>query len=293
MLCKAPYAHPEGNMFGCGQCLPCRINRRRIWTHRMILEALKHESSVFVTLTYNDEHLPSGGTLVPRDLQLFLKRLRKAISPSKLRFYGVGEYGDKTQRPHYHLAVFGVPISAVHTIADAWSLNGEPIGHVVVGTLTFESAGYIAGYVTKKMTNPDDPKVRALLGDRHPEFARMSTNPGIGAGAMEDVADVLRTKAGCRELALLGDVPNVLKHGGKSMPLGRYLRGKLRDKLDMPNLGFQSPLALQQKEEMRLLLEGKKVYSPLHKSCLVAQAFSPKVRSIEVKYKIFQKDKPL
>lgn len=256
----------------------------------MILESLKHQGSCFVTLTYSDEFLPEGGTLVPKDAQAFLKRLRKAVAPIKIRFYLVGEYGDKTFRPHYHLAIFGLPDTAYQTIADAWSINGCPIGHVVVGTLTVESAGYIAGYVTKKMTKSDDPR----LGGRHPEFARMSLRPGIGADAMDDVADVLYSKHGSRELAELGDVPGVLKHGGKSFPLGRYLKRKLREKMGIPEFGLSHPILQEQSAELSALFADKKVVSPLHKRAILAQAFQAKTRSIEARYKIFNsKEKKL
>lgn len=255
----------------------------------MILETLKHDGSCFVTLTYNDESLPVGGTLVPKDAQDFLKRLRKACAPIKVRFYLVGEYGDKTFRPHYHLALFGLPMSAAQMIADAWSRDGKPLGHVVVGSLTFESAGYVAGYVTKKMTKEDDPR----LEGRYPEFARMSLRPGIGAHAMDDVSRILYTKHGCRELAETGDVPATLMHGGKSFPLGRYLRRKLREKMDIPELGSATPFLQEQKEELSALFADKKATTPLHKSCILATAHQGKTRSIEVKYKIFQKDKTL
>lgn len=80
MLCKNPYM--KGVLaFGCGQCNPCRINRRRLWTHRIMLESLKHGDSSFVTLTY--ETLPSDGSLVPKDLQNFMKYLRMRVSPKK------------------------------------------------------------------------------------------------------------------------------------------------------------------------------------------------------------------
>lgn len=255
----------------------------------MILEALSHEASCFVTLTYNDESLPPGGTLLPSDPQKFLKRIRKAVAPHKLRYYLVGEYGDRTFRPHYHLCLYGLSVDDYQIIADAWSIGGAPIGHVVVGSLTFESAAYVAGYVTKKMTSHDDPR----LGGRHPEYARMSLNPGIGAHAMDEVAELLYTKHGSRELAELGDVPSVLKHGSKSFPLGRYLKRKLREKMDIPELGTSHPALQEQREELQALFADKKATSQLHKSCILATANQSKTRSIEVKYKIFQKGKQL
>lgn len=211
-----------------------------------MLEALEHSASSFVTLTYSEDHLTrvsrSGGaavaTLVPSDLQLFLKRLRKAVEPTRIRFYGVGEYGDQTQRPHFHVALFGFPpcvhgkspfmvnttrkcCAACNAIASAWGL-----GSIVLGTLTSESAQYVAGYVTKKMTNKNDKR----LDGRHPEFARMSLRPGIGAGAMHEVAKTVSTyNLTERE----GDVPTSLRHGARTLPLGRYLRRKLRAHLGL------------------------------------------------------------
>lgn len=295
-MCKNPYVHPSGNAFGCGQCLPCRINRRRVWQHRLVLESLQHPDSCFITLTYNDEQLPPGGTLVPSDLQKYIKRLRKAVLPRKIRFYAVGEYGDRTFRPHYHLALFGIGLEDIHTIADAWSVDGKALGHIMGGTLTFESAAYIAGYVTKKMTNGKDPVVLEKLGGLHPEFARMSNRPGIGANIADELADALTTDFGSKELARTGDIPVSLKHGGVNMPLGRYLRSKIREALDMPNLGFDSPMAKAQREELRALYEGKKINPAIArqvKSGLIAKAFEPQTRSCEVRYKIFKKERTL
>lgn len=232
MLCKNPFVPATGPAFGCGQCMPCRYNRRRIWKHRILLEAVKHEDKSFVTLTYSDYHLPADNSLAPRDLQLWIKRLRKAMEPRLLRYFAVGEYGDESQRPHYHAALFGYPRCAYgqsryskrvidccywcDLIRDTWGK-----GHVYLGTVEPDSAQYLAGYVTKKMTAKDDERLKG----RHPEYARMSLKPGIGADAMLDVASVMLFY-GMDDAA---DVPLALAHGRKELPLGRYLRRKLRE----------------------------------------------------------------
>ena len=126
-----------------------------------MLESYMHKESSFLTLTYAPEHIPSGGTLVPRDAQLFLKRLRKSISPVQIRYFLVGEYGDSTQRPHYHAALFGIGIGFTDVVKEAWGR-----GHVMLGDLTLHSAQYIAGYTIKKMTQKGDPR----LDGRHPVF---------------------------------------------------------------------------------------------------------------------------
>lgn len=220
-------------MFSCGQCIPCRIRKRREWAHRIMLEAAQYDSNAFVTLTYDDEHLPIGGSLVPRDTQVWLKRLRKSLSPVRVRYYLVGEYGEVSNRPHYHVALFGYPSCsrgvtrivkgrvsccvACKGISDSWG-NGL----VYLGSLEEKSAQYIAGYVVKKMTSVGDKR----LGGRCPEFGRMSLRPGVARDAMHEVAsELMRYDLDER----LSDVPVSLRHGKKKeLPLGRYLRQNLR-----------------------------------------------------------------
>lgn len=226
MKCKKPFM--KGVLpFGCSQCNPCRISRRRLWTHRMMLESYMHEKSSFVTLTYSDKYVPKE--LVPKHGRDFLKRLRGRIAPKKLRYYIVGEYGEKTGRPHYHLALFGLGREDAEVMRSCWSTDtrnqeSEPLGHIMVGDLTKDSAQYIAGYVTKKMTSPDDPRLQG----RYPEFGRMSKNPGLGAPALKSILDTLTSDRGAAAMEIFGDVPSVLKHEGKKWPLGRYLKQKLR-----------------------------------------------------------------
>lgn len=237
MMCGNPIIMGM-NLFPCGQCMPCRLNRRRIWAHRIMIEASQHEYNAFVTLTYSDEFLPFRGSLDAGHARDWLKRIRRAVEPSRIRFYLVGEYGDQMGRPHYHAALFGYQNCAygetrntertgVHrecckscdVVRDTWGM-----GRISVGYLDISTAQYIAGYVTKKMTRHDDVR----LEGRYPEFARMSLRPGIGFSGMSDVADVL-LRYGERWV----DVPATLAHGTKEMPLGRYLRGTLRSMCGM------------------------------------------------------------
>lgn len=222
----------------CGRCDDCTLKRRKLWTHRMMLESYKHRANCFATITYNKEHMPKGDTLVPSDAQDFLKRLRQTISPLKIRYYMVGEYGDETQRPHYHFAFFGMDpfLAGGHdgrsgAVQHAWTLKKESLGYSFVGELNEKSIHYVAGYVTKKMNNVAD---RRLYG-RHPEFQRMSLRPGIGATAMDDVASALECDFGLDEIARVGDVPTALSHGSYPRPLGRYLRRMLRRKVGFAN----------------------------------------------------------
>lgn len=256
MKCRNAYIAPGGHAYGCGQCVPCRINRRRVWQHRIMLESLQHSDNAFVTLTYNDDKIPAGDTLVPKDAQDWLKRLRYNTD-LKLRYYLVGEYGDQTMRPHYHAILFGFPscfrgntrlsktgkpcCAACTEIQKSWSIDNEPLGHILVGQVTLDSAQYVANYTTKKMTKPDDER----LEGRHPEFARMSLRPGIGYSAMHEVADKVLQWVDQNE-----DVPTSLTHGRKPMPLGRYLTRTLRE---MSGRDKNAPLdtVLKVQEEMQ------------------------------------------
>lgn len=226
-MCAKPFR--QGVLeYGCGQCMKCRQNRRRIWVSRLMLELNLHEASCFLTLTYRDEELPHGGSLDPDDLQGFLKRLRDLLDPVRVRFYAVGEYGSHTQRPHYHVALFGFhPHSHCGDkrkvcsceICRSWGKGG-----VDVGTLTEQSATYVAGYVTKGMTKKDDIR----LNGRYPEFSRMSLRPGLGYGAVRALKEALVDSDGVIHGCDV-DVPAVLRSGGKKYPIGRYLRGLLRE----------------------------------------------------------------
>lgn len=245
-----------------------------MWTHRIMLESLEHSHASFLTLTYADQNLvrvpgKDLATLSPEHLRNWLKRLRFKLQPQKIRFYAVGEYGDQSQRPHYHAVIFGLPpcsygmtrklkhsvgkscCSTCDLVRDTWML-----GNIYVGEVNLQTAQYVAGYTVKKMTCADDLR----LEGRYPEFARMSLKPGIGAGMMHEVASAL-----LEHDDQLEDVPTVLRHGMKQMPLGRYLRKKLRAAMGRE---VTTPASVLEKrsEEMRPLRE----YAFIHSKALKA-----------------------
>lgn len=167
----------------CGQCIGCRLERSRQWAMRLVHEKRMHQFSWFVTLTYNEDCVPDS--LSVRELQLFMKRLRKKFG--KLRFFAAGEYGGESNRPHYHLILFGFPIPDLRKYSDnkdgvlfesdsfskLWKFGTHKIGEV-----TFESCAYVARYCVEKITGP---KADDWYMGRQPEFATMSRRPGIGA----------------------------------------------------------------------------------------------------------------
>lgn len=301
MICKKPFR--AGTVtFGCGQCLPCRINKQRLWSHRIVLESFKHDNSSFITLTYSDEHLPEGGTLVPKDTQDWLKRLRSRFSETKFRYFLVGEYGDQFGRPHYHAALYGYPpcfdvTSSVNRRIQCKCETCRPIletwgkGRVSVDRLEPNSASYIAGYVTKKLTNKNDPKVKEHLGDRHPEFARMSLKPGIGAPAIEELARVIEEFGDC---ALDdGDVFKTLQHGKKKLPLGRYLTTKLRKEIgleDQKEIQFKK--FLEEKYEEGMLLQQQNPTKTQYEEALrkLKEKDQQVIKNIEKRFEIFKKN---
>lgn len=169
----------------CGQCIGCRIERARQWTVRCMHEKRMHDASAFLTLTYADANLPVGGTLRKRDLQLFMKRLRKE-RPQGLRFFACGEYGEQTRRPHYHLLLFNTSFPDMRrwsgygsqTLFASAELDGLwKNGAALIGEVTDASCAYVARYITKKITGD---AAAAYYGKREPEFALMSRRPGIG-----------------------------------------------------------------------------------------------------------------
>lgn len=179
----------------CGQCVGCRINRSKMWAARCIHEAQMHEDNCFVTLTYNDQNMPEGGTLVLRHFQLFMKRLRKKYG-SGIRFFHCGEYGDKLGRPHYHALLFGLdfhdkvlwkqehgtPLYISASLTTLW-----PYGFSTVGAVTYETAAYTARYIMKKVSGPiaelhyeNIDELTGQVVQRQPEYITMSRKPGIG-----------------------------------------------------------------------------------------------------------------
>lgn len=189
----------------CGQCIGCRLEKSRQWAVRCVHEASLYDSNCFITLTYNDESLPLDGGLRKEDFQKFMKRFRKAIAPRQIRFFHCGEYGELTRRPHYHACIFNFdfPDKVEWSTRDGVVLYRSPFleklwpfGNSSIGEVTFESAAYVARYVTKKVTGDAAEnhysRVDSDTGEVFqvsPEYCTMSRRPhGIGYGWYEKYA---------------------------------------------------------------------------------------------------------
>lgn len=159
-------------------------------------EAQMHQHNCFITLTYDQKHLPKNGSLNKKHFQDFMKRLRKKIG-IKIRYYHSGEYGEKFRRPHYHACLFGYAFpdktvwksNGTNTLYVSRELNEVwPFGFSSIGNFDFNTAAYVARYTLKKVygkagashylqTNPTTGEVTELT----PEYSTMSRRPGIGA----------------------------------------------------------------------------------------------------------------
>lgn len=218
----------------CGRCIGCKLARSLQWAVRCMHEAQMHEHSVFVTLTYDDKHCPAS--LSVRELQLFLKRLRKAAG--KFRYYACGEYGSVNFRPHYHALIFGLEFGDRYE----WSENGGnrlyrspllercwPYGFASLGAVSLQSAQYVAGYCVKKISGDMakshytrlDPRSGELV-EVLAEFSLMSRRPGIGAEWLEKYrADVFGEARAA-----------VVMAGGQVVPVPRFYLKRL-EKMDV------------------------------------------------------------
>lgn len=194
---KALWGKADQVKLPCGQCIGCRLERSRQWAMRCMHEAKMHERNCFITLTYDNEHLPSDRSLDVREFQLFMKRLRNRFGDG-IRFYHCGEYGELNGRPHYHACLFnfdfedktlwkvsnGVRLYVSRSLSEVWGK-----GFVTVGDVTFESAAYVARYILKKVNGDAaeshyGAKIDLTTGEffdkRKPEYTTMSRRPGIG-----------------------------------------------------------------------------------------------------------------
>lgn len=308
MICRSPFMVGGSIPAGCGVCMPCRIKRRRQLAFRLMLESSCHENSCFITLTYDEENLPTwhpplcffkGGNLVPRHSQTFIKDFREAlmayyrrsargrrIGRVKIRYFLVGEYGSKTERPHYHVAMFGVsPQVANVVVPRVWRKGSFFVGSSGVNK---DVGQYVAGYVTKKWNG--DEWSREKLAGRRAEFSRSSNRPGIGALAVRFIGDALKSAGGRILLEQKLDVPAQLKYDGKMWPLDFYMRSKLREYLGIEEKGRASTWAYA--EEMRSLLKAERVVAERRgyvppASTLISQLSVGRRVDMEAKFKVF------
>lgn len=178
IVSKVYFTNTSDNLIGdikeiyvkCNRCLECQRQYSNEWALRCCLESTLYQDNMFLTLTFKH----TNGILEKRPLQLFLKRLRKYISPLKIRYFACGEYGSKGKRPHYHIIIFGYKFPDLYLFNKKEKLYRSPIleklwpfGFSSVGVdINFETCKYVAKYMQKSNING--------------AFTCMSTKPGIG-----------------------------------------------------------------------------------------------------------------
>lgn len=245
----------------CGQCKTCCITIKQEKAARLCLEAAKYpEQSLFITLTYAPEHLPESGQIIKAHQKAFTKRLKtycERYAGVKIRYGGVFEYGDESLRPHMHIAVFGLHRNYQHVekhepdkkkyleicrkrrfvsvlmpgveqlVLKAWQYKGT----VNIGEITPQSAAYIAGYVTKKMTDH-----KKIPDGFQPEYFFSSKSPGIGGESAELIADMFK-RSNCypegydnfkqNDQSVCVQWSHMFRVEGRTRPLDRYMRQKI------------------------------------------------------------------
>lgn len=200
-----------GNIYvvPCNRCIGCRLDYARQWSNRLLLELLDNPDALFITLTYDNDHLPMSDkgfpTVSVRDCQLFMKRLRRYyndhLDGRKIRYFLTSEYGPKTKRPHYHGIFFGMkmsdfedltlykfnnlrqPLYISKTFASIWEN-----GFCTIGSVSRDTCAYTARYMLKKVKG-----LHRLDYDEkgiHPEFSLMSRRPGIGMKYLDNHPDI-------------------------------------------------------------------------------------------------------
>jgi hypothetical protein len=235
----------------CGRCLHCRLEYARNWAVRCMHEVMMHEDNSFITLTYRNRTLPLTEELIPTisksDLQKFIKRLRNYLDKEykknkKIKYFACGEYGEKNERPHYHLCLFGYdfPDKIIADKSEAGNkLYHSDIldsiwqkGRADIGELNFESAGYVARYNLKKIVYEKDEE---WYNGREKEFLIMSRRPGIGASFVEKyendlyVRDCVVTRKG-----LTGRPPKYYDKLLEKRSSDRFLKVKIERRKNRP-----------------------------------------------------------
>jgi len=224
----------------CGKCAACMLKKRFEWSTRLQHELQYATSAAFITLTYSDEYFekkhPIGSTInqllmfeevdqnimvgikefdeylkdrtsvKKKEMQDFLKRFRHHDKSPNIRYYAVGEYGEKSLRPHYHLLMFNFDYPNLEqNLLKSWSY-----GLFYIGSVTEASIHYVSGYVMTKQFSPNDDWCER-------SFALMSRKPGIGSAYLQDVA----------EHYINNPKPYLTMKGGYKVGMPRYYKDKL------------------------------------------------------------------
>lgn len=265
----------------CGNCIGCRLAYSREWANRCILEAKNYEFNEFITLTYDNEHLPMSegvdletgevrtvATLEPKHLQKFMKDLRRYFeyhyNHTDIRFYACGEYGDEKERPHYHLIVFNLPVpdKEFYFTNKKGNINYHSDiiqkiwgkGLTSLCPVTWETCAYTARYVMKKQKGKGAKEYYSDIG-KVAEFVRMSRNPGIARDYYEQNKDKIYE---CDEIFIK-----------KSDKTEKVRPSKYYDRL----FDIENPERLERLKKIRKKFAEEVAKSQLHNTSLSAEEY--------------------
>lgn len=248
----------------CGKCPSCYARRASSWSFRLMEEEKISSSSLFLTLTYDTKHVSITQKgfmqIQKRDVQLFFKRLRKT-NENKIKYFAVGEYGGKTNRPHYHIILFN---AKQETIQPSWQL-----GSVHYGQVTGASIGYTLKYISKLKKIPLHKN-----DDRQPEFALMSK--GLGKNYLTP-----------QMVQWHKNIPNERLYvnllDGKKCAMPRYYKQKIYEKNELKAIG----LSVRQKmlQDKYKLIESDDLYFTKQYAAY-EQAFTKMERNLTLNTKI-------
>ncbi|MNF56588.1 hypothetical protein D3C85_715470 [compost metagenome] len=291
-LCFDPHKSLPGSelTIPCGKCKGCRVDRSQQWGTRLMHEKTYHRASCSLLITYDDEHLPEHGTLVPKHGKKFMKALNDKFGPALreefgqgVRYFYCGEYGDSTGRPHYHVILFGVDFSedrkpwkktkGGHQLFRSETANrlwGK--GNIDIGNVTHESCEYAARYVLKKVNGERAiehySRIDPATGEWYllqPEFIRMSNRPGIGSRFFDDPANA--------NMYARGGFPRRKSKNLKSIP--KYYDRKL-EKIDP--------------ERLQAIKEQRKALALLRKAENSPERLAVREEVLEAKIKLLKRE---
>ena len=245
----------------CGKCLNCKKKRRSDWSLRLEHEWMYSDSAFFITLTYNDPSIPRNKgvpTLHKKHLQDYIKRLRNShvayvsrelgISKSEvknrskaIRYYAVGEYGSKTNRPHYHILLFNYDIANLKPITAQWknTRTGSPLGFVDIGKVSGKSINYTTKYMFKQWGKKDL---------RQRPFTLMSRRPMIGTAFLDEYKDFYKQY----EIISVRDKNGVLRRMPKAYLYKIYTK---QEKVYKPNIKEYKVETVKDKDWIKRLSE--------------------------------------
>jgi len=227
----------------CGKCPACIKRRTSGWSFRLIKHSEVSKNPLFVTLTYDPEHVPKTKngykTLQKSDVQKFFKRLRK-LQDEKIKYYAVGEYGTQTMRPHYHLIIFNTDELKINR---SWALDGYNIGTTFIGNVTGASIGYTLKYLSKEGKIPQHKN-----DDRQPEFQLMSK--GLGKNYLTE-----NMKKWHHD-----DLENrmyIPMKEGKKIAMPRYYKDKIYSKSEKNRISRHIAQTTEHFEDLEMLQQGE------------------------------------